>query len=114
MKLPDFVFPFSVGLINSLFGAGGGMLSVPYMKKQGLDQKKSQATTLSVILPLSIVSALLYLFNGAFSLSSAIKYIPFGLAGAIAGVKITEKAQNKILKILFGLFMIWSGLRMIW
>ena len=114
MKKSKLIPAFTVGFINSLFGAGGGMVSVPFMRKLGLNQKKAQATTLSVILPLSTISVILYLINGDFSLSSAIRYIPFGMGGAVIGVLLTKNVENSLLRKLFGLFMIWSGIRMIW
>ena len=49
------------GLLNGLFGAGGGMAAVPLLKAGGLPQKKAHATSLAVILPLAAVSAAFYL-----------------------------------------------------
>ncbi len=89
------------------------MISVPAMKKFGLDQKKAQATTLAVILPLTAVSALIYAISGYYSPFDAISYIPFGVLGAVSGVRITEKIKNKLLKKLFAVFMLWAGIRML-
>ena len=80
-----------IGIVNSAIGAGGGLISVPLMKQKGLDQKKAQATTLSVILPLTVISAIIYLINGNVTISQSLKYIPFGFIGSVAGVKIMEK-----------------------
>ena len=113
MKLYMHLYAIFTGIINSTIGAGGGMISVPAMKKYGLDQKKAQATTLSVILPLTLISALIYAFNGFYSPADALKYIPFGFLGAVIGVKITEKIKNQFLIKTFALFMIWSGVRFI-
>ncbi len=113
MKLYMYLYAIITGIINSAIGAGGGMVSVPVMKKYGLTQKKAQATTLTVILPLTVVSAVVYALKGFYSPADALKYIPFGFAGAVAGVKITEKVRNKSLKKIFALFMIWSGIRML-
>ncbi len=114
MKLYMYLYALVTGIINSAIGAGGGMISVPAMKKYGLDQKKAQATTLAVILPLTVISAVIYAFNGFYSPTDAFKYIPFGFLGAVIGVKITEKIKNKFLKKIFALFMIWSGIRMLY
>ena len=89
------------------------MISVPVMKKLGLDQKKAQATTLAVILPLTAVSALIYAVSGYYSPYEAICYIPFGFLGAVAGVRLTEKIKNRLLKKIFAVFMLWAGIRMI-
>ncbi len=89
------------------------MISVPAMKKYGLNQKNAQATTLAVILPLTVISAVIYALNGDYSLFDAVKYVPFGIIGSVVGVKITEKIKNKLLKKIFAVFMLWAGIRML-
>ena len=42
------------GVLNGLFGAGGGIAAVPLLKAGGLEQKKAHATSLAVILPLAV------------------------------------------------------------
>ena len=108
-----YLYAVLTGIINSAIGAGGGMISVPAMKKFGLEQKKAQATTLAVILPLTVISAVIYAFNGFYSPVDALKYIPLGFLGAVIGVRITKKIKNKYMKKIFALFMIWSGIRML-
>ncbi len=113
MKNSKIFYGIIIGIINSAFGAGGGMISVPILRKNGLTQKEAQATTLTIILPLTVISALIYLFNKEFSISEALKYIPFGLTGSIIGVRLMEKAENRILRKIFALFMLWSGIKML-
>ncbi|MBR6567177.1 MAG: sulfite exporter TauE/SafE family protein [Clostridia bacterium] len=113
MKIYIYLYAVLTGIINSAIGAGGGMISVPAMKKFGLNQKKAQATTLALILPLTVISAVIYAFKGFYSPGDALIYIPFGFFGAVTGVKLTEKMKNKLLKKIFALFMIWSGIRML-
>lgn len=50
-----------VGIINILLGAGGGILAVPILKKNGLTQKQAQANAVAVILPLTIISFIIYI-----------------------------------------------------
>ncbi len=113
MKPTIYFYALLTGIINSAIGSGGGMISVPVMKKYGLEQKQAQATTLAVILPLTVISAILYAVKGEYSPLDALKYIPFGFTGAVIGVKLTEKVKNRTLKIIFALFMIWSGIRLL-
>ena len=113
MKLFTYLYALLTGIINSAVGSGGGMISVPVMKKYGLDQKKAQATTLAVILPLTVISSLIYALNGDYSPADAIKYMPFGVVGAVVGVCITDKIKNKLLRKIFALFMLWAGIRML-
>lgn len=113
MKIPLYFYAVLTGIINAAVGSGGGMISVPVLKKHGLDQKSAQATTLAVILPLTFISALIYAFNGDYSPSDTIRYIPFGIIGAAVGVRITKKIKNELLKKIFALFMLWAGVRML-
>ena len=51
----------AVGFANGFFGAGGGMLAVPVLTFiMGLEEKKAHATALLIILPLSIISSIIY------------------------------------------------------
>lgn len=46
----------AVGLANSLFGGGGGMIAVPLLQRTGLDEKRAHATAILLILPISLFS----------------------------------------------------------
>ena len=103
----------SIGLINTLLGAGGGMVAVPMLKKLGFDQNKAQANAVAIILPITIVSAGVYLFRGSVALSDAAIYIPTGLIGAFIGTMFLKKISPKILKMIFAIFMIYAGFRLL-
>lgn len=104
---------FIIGSINSLLGAGGGLLTVPYLNKQGLSQQKAQATSVFIILPLTILSTILYLKTNIFSLKESLIFLPFGIIGAILGGIFLKKIPAAILKIIFSVFMIYAGVRML-
>lgn len=112
-KLKTTVLSFLVGVINAIFGAGGGIIAVSLFKFQGLEQKKAQAAAVCMILPLSLLSAVLYYLNGHFSLNEASKYIPFGIVGTLIGTRLLGKIPDKLLKKLFSIFMIYTGIRLI-
>lgn len=102
-----------IGFINSFFGAGGGIVAVPILKKGGLSQKEAQATAVSLILPLTVITAFIYYFQGNIVIKTALPFLPSGFLGAIFGAYLLNKTSNKVLKNIFALFMIWAGLRMI-
>ena len=112
-KLKNIFGGFSIGFINAVFGAGGGIIAVSVLKRNGLSQKKAQATALSVILPLSIISAVMYYLKGYFEFSDAISFLPFGFLGAIAGAFLLGKIPDRILKLMFCFFMIYTGIRLL-
>ena len=69
--------------------------------------------SLAVILPVSIVSAILYLANGTIRFSDAWPYLPGGLLGAILGALLMEKIPDKLLRKAFGAFMIYAAVRLL-
>ena len=99
------------GLINGLLGAGGGMLAVPFLEISGIGKKQAHASAVAVIMPLSLLSAVLYLLNGSVTAGEAVKYVPWGLIGAAAGTYLLKKLPDKWIRRLFALFMIWAGVR---
>lgn len=113
LKIKKYFFGFAIGLINALLGAGGGMLAVPFLKSRGLSQKQSQATAICIILPLSIVSCVIYYMRGYFAFGDAYKFILFGFPGVLVGTRLLSKMKNSILQGAFSIFMLWAGIRLI-
>ncbi len=108
------IFGFLTGVLNGLFGAGGGVVAVETLKHTGLDQKSAQSTSIAVILPLCILSAIIYYFNGKIELDNNMWILlPSGLIGAFFGTFLMKKISCNLLKKIFCCFMIYSGIRMI-
>ncbi len=103
----------AIGIVNGLLGAGGGMLAVPMLKKMGLEQKAAHANAVALILPVSVLSAILYLSKNYVNLSDAIAYIPTGILGAILGTYFLKKISPLWLKRIFGIFMVYAGIRLL-
>ncbi len=74
-----------IGLLNGLFGAGGGIVAVTAFQKMGMPDKSAHATAVAVMIFLSAVSGFLYWYNGYVSLADVLPYLPGGIAGAIVG-----------------------------
>ncbi len=100
------------GTVNGLLGAGGGMLIVPALKKE-TEIKKAHATTVAVIMPMCIVSSILYITSGRVTLSDALPYAPFGIIGSWIGAFFLTRIKADRLRMVFNLFMIWAGIRML-
>lgn len=103
-----------VGIINILLGAGGGILAVPILKKNGLTQKQAQANAVAVILPLTIISFIIYTKKQYVNFFGALWIIPFSILGGLIGTFVFRKLSSTVLKRIFGAFMIWAGIRMLW
>lgn len=103
----------AIGAVNGLFGAGGGMLAVPILKSRGIEQRAAHTNAVAVILPVSCVSAVLYLLKGYVSLKDALPFVPTGILGAVAGTYMLKKISPLWLKRIFGGFMIYAGARLL-
>ena len=101
------------GVLNGLFGAGGGIAAVPLLKAGGLEQKKAHATSLAVILPLAVTSAVSYLAQGTISAEEALPYLPGGFLGACAGALLMKKIPALWLRRVFALFLIYAAVRLL-
>ena len=101
------------GVINGLLGAGGGMVVVPLLSAMGVRGKRSHATALMVIVPLSAVSAVLYLVQGRVGFADALPWLPGRLLGAYLGSRLMPKIATGWLKLLFGGLMLWGGVRLL-
>jgi uncharacterized membrane protein YfcA len=108
------ILGFVTGVANGLFGSGGGMIAVPMLQKAEIETKKSHATSIALILPLSVISAFLYGINGNIDYIYTLKIIPAGLLGAILGTFFLKKIKSIWLKRIFGVILIIAGVRMLW
>lgn len=101
------------GLINGVFGGGGGMIVVPMLiYLLGREQKKAHATAILIILPLSIVSGLFYAMFGSFKFNVG---IPAGIGvivGGIIGALVLKKLSSKWVNIIFSLVMLGTGIKL--
>lgn len=113
IKLMPLIFGGLIGVVNGLFGAGGGMLAVPLLKKMGFSQTDAHANAVAVILPITVVSAVLYIIRDYVEISGALIYIPTGIIGSVLGTLILKKISPFYLKKIFGFFMIYAGVRLL-
>jgi uncharacterized membrane protein YfcA len=104
---------FVAGVLNGLLGAGGGMILVPMLEKNGLKPTQSHATSIAIILPLCIVSVFIYVQKNSFNINEALPFIPSGIAGALLGSLLLPHIPEKILRRIFGLFMLYAGYRLL-
>lgn len=102
------------GAANGFFGAGGGMFLVPlFCRFIKMDEKKAFATSLAVIMPISVVSGVVYLMRKSFDIKTALPYLLGGLIGGIAGGTVFKKISPKLLRMALALFIIYGGAKML-
>lgn len=103
-----------VGFINGFLGAGGGMILVPLVILiLKLDAKVAHATAILIILPICVISGIVYILNGAFDLEVFIPCLIGTIIGGVIGTKILAKLKNEIITGIFSGVMIIAGVIMI-
>lgn len=100
------------GFTNGFFSSGGGMFLVPFfIKCTDIQGKKAFATSVSIILPLSIVSSIIYIYNNGFDFALASPFLLGGLIGGIISGLVFKKVPTVILKKTLALVIIYAGIR---
>lgn len=105
----DAVCGAAVGAANGLFGGGGGMIAVPLLKKNGLSEKRAHATAIAVILPVSLLSFLLYLFRSAFDFFVALPTAIGGFFGGMLGAKCLSALPENAVFYAFTFLQFCAG-----
>lgn len=102
------------GFINGIFGSGGGTLLVPILNNiLKVEEHKSHATALSIVVFLTVTSSFIYVSKGTYDLNLTFKVAIGSIIGGIIGAKILCKLTGKFLRISFGIIMIIAALRMV-
>ncbi|MBQ4340052.1 MAG: sulfite exporter TauE/SafE family protein [Firmicutes bacterium] len=109
----NFLIGIFSGCINGLLGSGGGTVVVPALEVfKKIEPHKAHATAIAVILPLSVISSLIYMFKGSLNWE-AVLYVALGsIPGSIIGAKLLKKLSSRMLSRLFGAVLIFASARM--
>ncbi|WP_395970735.1 sulfite exporter TauE/SafE family protein [Clostridioides sp. ES-S-0054-01] len=113
-NLKNTIIGVFTGFINGVFGSGGGTLLVPILNDiVKIEEHKSHATALSIIVFLTTASSVLYVSKGTYDVNLTIKVAVGSILGGIIGAKLLNKVTGKFLRISFGIIMIIAALRMV-
>ena len=98
-----------VGAANSLFGGGGGMIAVPMLAKTGMQNKQAHATAILLILPVSLLSFILYTIKGFYQSSVLIPTALGVTAGGLLGARLLGKLPEKTVNLVFAALQLLAG-----
>ena len=107
------------GVLNGLVGTGGGIILyfvLKFLNKPNNNNDKIKdimATIISVVIPMSIVSSVIYMAKGKIIYKELLMYLPAALIGGLIGAFLLDKLKYKIVKKLFAIMIIYAGIRMI-
>ena len=98
------------GAVSGLFGAGGGMILVPLLSKlSALSEEDIFPASLSIILPVCIVSLAVTAADTGLDLKPALPYlIGGGIGGTLAGLW-SRKIPVIWLHRGLGVLILWGG-----
>ena len=108
-KLKTNIFGFFVGMIATLLGVGGSVMTVPFFRKRNISMIRSVAMATALTLPISFIGALGYFISGyhavdlpAYSTGfiywpAAIGVILGGFIGVPIGASLVYKISDKVL-----------------
>jgi uncharacterized membrane protein YfcA len=100
-----------VGVLTGIVGVGGGFLIVPVLNIfANLPMKKAVGTSLLVIVANSFVAFGGYLLHVKIPWEFLVKFSAFTSLGIFIGVYFANKVPQKLLKKIFGVFLILMSL----
>ncbi len=99
----------AAGLTNGLLGTGGGIIALPLLYSALKDEKEAHASVVLFILPLSLLSAVIY--RKDIEPNLLLPLCAGAALGGAAGAFLLKKAPVGIIKIIFGLIVLYTGIR---
>ncbi len=101
------------GLLSGLLGIGGGLVIGPALILGGMPMKQAFGTALAVVLPVAVVGVVVEFFAAPenLHLMTALIIAAGGQAGAWLGGKLLPHVNERLLRSLFLLLLLWAGLR---
>lgn len=101
----------AAGLINGLFGAGGGMVLVPLLgRPSGLTESERFPASIAIITPICIVS-LLFSANWQLTFSDVLPYLLGSVLGGFAVGRWGQRIPTDWLHRCLGVLILWGGIR---
>ena len=114
MKKKGLLWGTVVGFLNGFFASGGGIVAVLLLEKKfHLEEAKSHATSIMIILPLTLSGIIVYSLGGYADIPVIIKTASGASLGALLGATLLSKLPPQYIRMGFGAVMVISAVRMI-
>lgn len=102
----------SAGAVNGLFGAGGGMVLVPLLTwLTPLQDEEIFPASVSIILPMCIVSLITTWEIGIIDWTVAVPYLIGSIIGGVLAGFLGKKIPTLWLHRILGILIFWGGIR---
>lgn len=114
MKKKSLLWGVPIGFINGFFASGGGIIAVLVLQKFfALDEKKAHATSIMIILPLTVAGTLVYSMSSPVKSSVVIECAAMATVGALLGAKLLSRLSGWFIRTGFGIVMIIASWKLI-
>ncbi len=114
MKKKALFWGVIVGFLNGFFASGGGIVAVLILKNFfKIDETKSHATSLAIILPLTVAGLIVYTTGGYADMPVIIKTAAGASVGALLGATLLSKIPPDYIRLGFGAVMVVAAAKMI-
>ena len=101
----------AAGIVNGLFGAGGGMILVPLLTKlTDLDDREIFPASISIILPMCVITLAMQCGDGL-PWSASLPYLMGSAAGGVLAGLWGKKIPTVWLHRALGVLILWGGWR---
>lgn len=109
------ILGFLIGTVASMIGVGGGVFIVPLLTLSSYDFSPAQAvgTSLTTIIFTSLASAANYSRQKRIYYKTGLILATTTVPGAFAGAYLTSIIEARLLGLIFGVFLLFVALRMI-
>ena len=100
------------GLVNGLFGAGGGMVLVPLLTKlTDVTDEEVFPSSVSIILPVCLISLGFTIACGNGNTDGIFPYLIGSALGGVAAGLLGKKIPTIWLHKALGILILWGGVR---
>lgn len=118
IKMSTIIFLIGVGLLagflSGVLGIGGGVVMVPLLLLVGFSQHQAQGTSLAAMLPpVTLLAVLQYSKGGYVDWKLALVISATFIIGGLFGSKLAVAIDEKLLKRIFGVLMLFIAVKMI-
>jgi uncharacterized protein len=101
------------GLLSGLLGVGGGIVMVPLLVLwAGYSQRDAHAISLGAIIPISLAGVVTYGVAGEVRVWEAVALSIGAVAGARVGAGLLTRLDDYVLKLAFGVFLVFVAVLM--
>lgn len=107
---------FCAGVVNGLLGTGGGIFLL-FVLRRTTEPQNAFAASLACILPLSVLSVVLYCQSGTITCADLLSpqtlpYLLGAIPGGMLGAVLLDRMRLSVIQYLFAALLLFSGFRM--